>query len=72
MAWGDDSLRYVGLELANQRKLYGREDGGNGLRSRFCCRTSEMSDQATMEGAFCPALSFVVRIVSSESVRFVV
>lgn len=25
MRCGDDSLRYVGLELANQRKLYGRE-----------------------------------------------
>jgi len=31
-----------------------------------------MSDQATMKGAFCPALSSVVRIASSESVRFVV
>jgi len=48
------------------------KDGGNGLRSGFCCRTSEMSDQATMKGAFCPALSFVVRIASSESVQFVV
>jgi len=25
MRWGDDSLRYVVLELANQRKLYGIE-----------------------------------------------
>lgn len=43
-----------------------------GLEVGSCCRTSEMSDQATMKGAFCPALSFVVRIASSESIRFVV